>query len=266
VLDASCAEGIGIAATRTTERAMAITGEQAYAPSEFEVQESVMHAGVLFSLPSLISQGLTKFFEVFKPLPAGFYGLHHIILILSFMALCRIKNPEQLKKVPVGEFGKIIGLDRIPQVEYFREKIKQITDQCRCDRLHSVLFEDWVKSMGDDTFFYIDGHVRVYSGELAHLPKHFVSREKLCLSATVEYYVNNFQGLPLMVIMGELNERLKGAIEQSIEKIKATLPLPSDPKDPHFTLVFDREAYLTMTLPCNYAKWEVVFKTNGSAR
>jgi hypothetical protein len=29
------------------------------------------------------------------------------------MALCRIKNPEQLKTIPVGEFGKIIGLDQI---------------------------------------------------------------------------------------------------------------------------------------------------------
>jgi hypothetical protein len=50
------------------------------------------------------------------------------------MALCLIKNPEQLKKVPAGEFGKI---------------------------------------MGDDTFFYIDGHVRVYSGEQATFPKNF---------------------------------------------------------------------------------------------
>jgi hypothetical protein len=32
-------------------------------------------------------------------------------------------------------------------------------------------------------------------------------------------------------------------MEQSIEKIKASLPLSSDPKVPHFTLVFDREAY-----------------------
>jgi len=63
------------------------------------------------------------------------------------------------------------------------------------------------------------------------------------LSATVEFYVNNFQGLPLMVVTGELNERLKGAIEQCIEKIKAATPLPPDPQKPHFTLVFDREAY-----------------------
>lgn len=223
---------------------MAITGEQLYAGSLFTPGESVMHGGVLFSLPSLVGQGLFRIFEVFKPLPPGFYGLHHIVLTLCFMALCRIKNPEQLKKVPAGEFGKVIGLDRIPQVEYFREKVRQITDQCRCDELHGVLFEDWVQSMGgDEPFFYIDGHVRVYSGELARLPKHFVSREKLCLSSTVEFYVNNFQGLPLMVVTGELNERLKGAIEESIEKIKAAIPIACDPQKPHFTLVFDREAY-----------------------
>jgi hypothetical protein len=49
------------------------------------------------------------------------------------MALCRIKNVEQLKKTSAGEFGKLLGLDRIPQVEYLRKKIKQITDQKQCE-------------------------------------------------------------------------------------------------------------------------------------
>lgn len=208
----------------------------------FSPQESVFNAGVLVSLPALISQGLFTFFSSFKPLPGGFYGLHHILLLLCFMALCRIKNPEQLKKIPVGEMGRLLGLDRIPQVEYLRVKIKQITDQCRCDQLHEALFHAWTSQM-TDSFFYIDGHVRVYSGELAHLPKHFVSREKLCLSATSEFYVNTFDGLPLMVINGELNEKLKIAIQQAIVHIKKQVKLPTHPDEPLFTLVFDREAY-----------------------
>jgi hypothetical protein len=61
---------------------------------------------VLFSIPALISQGIEKIFTVFKPLPSGFYGLHHIIFILCFMALCRIKNPEQLKNYPPGELNE----------------------------------------------------------------------------------------------------------------------------------------------------------------
>ena len=150
----------------------------------------MLHAGVLFSIPSLISQGLNHFFNAFKPLPAGFYGLHHVILILCFMALCRIKNPEQLKKYPPGELGKLLGLDRIPEVRYFRKKIKQITDQSNSDKLHTELFQFWAESM-PEMFFYIDGHVLVYHGELANLPKRFVSREKLCLSGTTEFCVND---------------------------------------------------------------------------
>ena len=203
-----------------------------------------MHAGVLFSIPSLISQGLNHFFNAFKPLPAGFYGLHHVILILCFMALCRIKNPEQLKKYPPGELGKLLGLDRIPEVRYFRKKIKQITDQSNSDKLHTELFQFWAESM-PEMFFYIDGHVLVYHGELANLPKRFVSREKLCLSGTTEFWVNDQRGLPLMVVTGELNEKLKTAIEQIIPKIlkDACLEISTNPQVPTFTIVVDREVY-----------------------
>lgn len=227
---------------RLDERALAVTGQQTCASTLFSSQESVFNAGVLVSLPALISQGLFTLFDSFKPLPKGFYGLHHVLLLLCFMALCRIKNPEQLKKIPVGEMGRLLGLDRIPQVEYLRVKIKQITDQCRCDQLNESLFHAWTSQM-TDSFFYIDGHVRVYSGELALLPKHFVSRQKLCLSATSEFYVNTFNGLPLMVIIGELNEKLKVAMQQAIIHIKKQIKPSTHPDEPLFTLVFDREAY-----------------------
>src|SRR5690554_3106811 len=94
-----------------------------------------------------------------------------------------------------------------------------------------------------EMFFYVDGHVRVYHGQEANLPKRFISRQKLCLSGTTEYWVNDQEGLPLMVLTSELNEKLKVGIEQAIPKIlKEVLP-PTDPKEPVFTLVFDREAY-----------------------
>jgi hypothetical protein len=224
------------------ERALARSGAQVYAASRFEAHESVLHGGVLFALPSLIKEGLDKLLTIFRPLPHGFYGLHHIILLLCFMALCRIKNPEQLKKYPVGELGKLLGLDRVPQVEYLRHKIHQITSQSRCDLVQETLFESWITQM-DEPFYYIDGHVRVYNGFLAHLPKHYVSREKLCLCATSEFYVNTFDGMPLMVIAGQLNEKLKVAIEKAIVEIKKITPPQADSQKPLFTMVFDREAY-----------------------
>ena len=158
------------------------------------------------------------------------------------MALCRIRNPEQLKKSPPGELGKLLGLDRIPEVGYFRKKLKQITDQSKADELHTALFRSWVEEM-PEMFFYIDGHVRVYHGEQANLPKRFVSREKLCLSGTTEFWVNDQQGLPLMVVTGELNEKLKSAIEEIIPKIKEEITQVAKPGEPLFSIVVDREAY-----------------------
>jgi hypothetical protein len=113
---------------------------------------------------------LDKLLNLFRSLPNGFYGLHQIILLLCFMALCQIKNPEQLKKYPCGELGKLLGLDRVPQVEYLRRKIHQITSQSKCDLAAETLFESWSTQM-EETFYYIDDHVRVYNGSLAHLPK-----------------------------------------------------------------------------------------------
>ena len=158
------------------------------------------------------------------------------------MFLCRIKNVEQLKKHSPGELGKLLGLDRIPESGYFRTKMKQITEQSKCDELHTLLLSSWTKDM-PEMFFYIDGHVRVYHGQKANLPKRFVSREKLCLSGTTEYWVNDQDGLPLMVLTAELNEKLKIAIQEVIPIILKEVPLPPDPAEPVLTLVFDREAY-----------------------
>jgi hypothetical protein len=158
------------------------------------------------------------------------------------MALCRIRNAEQLKSHSPGELGKLLGLDRVPEAGYFRTKLRQILAQSRGDELHRQLFRQWVGEM-PELFFYIDGHVRVYHGSKANLPKRFVSREKLCLSGTTEFWVNDRQGLPLMVVTGELNEKLKTAIEETVPEILREASGPASAKIPVFTLVFDREAY-----------------------
>lgn len=166
-----------------------------------------------------------------------------MLLLLSFMALCRIKSPEELKKHPPGEWGKLLGLDRIPEVGYFRGKIAQIIKQSKANTLQSQLFEHWTEQL-PELYFYIDGHVRVYHGDKANLPKRFVSREKLCLNGTTEFWINSQDGKPLMVITGELNEKLKVAIMKAIEAIKRDLNLGSSSEnEPLFTMIFDRESY-----------------------
>lgn len=242
--DAQCGSVLGIGTTRLEDRIWAIKGDQEHARTEFGLHKSVLHGGVLLSIPVLLSQGISKAFETYRALPKGFYGLKHIILLSCFMALCRIKNAEQLKKHPPGELGKLLGLDRVPEVGSFRRKLRQVIKQGKSEELHTKLFQTWMSDM-PEMIFYIDGHVRVYHGKKANLSKRYVSREKLCLHGTTEFWINDQNGLPLMVITGELNEKLKEAIEIAIVELKREIKSQVHHKEqtPLFTMVFDRESY-----------------------
>lgn len=230
-----------------------------HANVEFKEHEALCGAGLLFLLPALLAQGLLKTKEVYHFPQNYYYGLESIILTLAFMALARIKNPEQLKQCKPGEIGKIIGLDRIPEVRCLREKIKFLSDQQQAQNLNHLLIDHWYSNPSEEaSFLYIDGHVRIYYGYEANLPAKFISRQKLCLSATTEYWVNDAAGLPVMMVTGELTEKLQHAIEQYIipelqktkllasslpEISKENIHEKSDTAFPVCTLVFDREAY-----------------------
>ena len=241
---------MGVATIDIEERVLASTGQIQQRTTVFEHHNSVMNAGVLLALPALISQGLLHAQQIYKPLSKGYYGFVHILLLLAYMALSRIKNPEQLKTCPPGELGKIMGIDRVPEVKCLREKISQIVTQNKAEEFERYLSEEWI-SREECVYFYIDGHVRVYNGYKANLSKKYVSRQKLCLAGTTEYWVNDEKGLPFMVFTGELNERLKDAIENHIvpaliEDTQSFIDeeqLKNNTLLPRFSLVFDREAY-----------------------
>ncbi len=230
-----------------------------HATVQFDSHQSVIGAGVLFLLPALLSQGLLKTKEVYQMPASHYYGLESVILTLAFMALARIKNPEQLKQCKPGEIGKIIGLDRIPEVRCLRDKIKVLSSQQQAQNLNKLLADYWYENTSeqDKSFLYIDGHVRIYYGDQANLPVKFISRQKLCLTATSEYWVNDAQGLPVMMVMGELSEKLQQIIEyqiipqlQQTEWLKEDVTSRASQKEessradhPICTFIFDREAY-----------------------
>lgn len=227
------------------ERAAAAKG-LASAPPRFANQDSVLHGGVLLLLPSLVQQGLYKATEMYSGVKEGFYRIESIVLTLAIMALCRIKNPEQTKQCKPGELGKIIGLDRIPEVKCLREKIQLLSGENKSQELGNALLQHWVpENAQEGIYLYIDGHVRVYHGSQANLTPKFVSRQKLCLSATTDFWVNDETGAPLMVVSGELSEKLQQVIQDvvvpQIEQ-PGTLPV-AKPGHPICTIVVDREAY-----------------------
>ncbi len=240
---------LGEATTRFEERTLCSFGKGGHALPEFSGAQSLCGAGVLFLLPALVCQGLLKAKEVYHLPTSHYYGIESVVITLAFMALARIKNPEQLKLCKPGEIGRLSGLDRIPEMKCLREKIKVLSEQNQTTRLNNLLIDIWYRQdkPHDADFLYIDGHVRVYYGSKANLPAKFISRQKLCLSATSEYWVNDAMGMPVMMVMGELTEKLQTVIEQQIvpRLVQAGLVQDKDAlsEKPQCTLVFDREAY-----------------------
>lgn len=157
----------------------------------------VPNGGVLLGLPALMSMGLLRHTARYFELPKGYYRLDSIFLLLAFMALARIKTIEALRYCAPGEWGKLLGLDRIPEVKTLRDKVHLLTRGDQAVKWGGELSRDWMRMFPETTgVLYIDGHVRVYCGNQTELPRHYVARQKLCLRATTDYWVNAMDGQP----------------------------------------------------------------------
>jgi hypothetical protein len=110
------------------------------------------------------------------------------------MALCRIKTVEQLRGHPPGEFGKMVGLDRVPEVRCLRRKMDELSADNAAEVWASHLSRQWMEADPEAVgTLYVDGPVRVYHGDQTKLPRRYVSRERLCLRGTTDYWVNHAQ-------------------------------------------------------------------------
>ena len=226
-------------------------GEEGICP-EFVPSLDVAGGGVLLALPALLSVGLLRHTDRHFSLPRGYYSLFSIFLFLGFMALARIKSIEKLRYEAPGEWGKLLGLDRVPEVRTMRAKVKHLAEHGQPVPWSADLCRDWMNEAPDQALVcYVDGHVRVYHGEQTKLPKHFVSRQKLCLRAAVEYWVNAMDGQPFFVVHQDVDPGLIKVLETDIiPRLSQDIPgqpsaetLLADPFLHRFIVVFDREGY-----------------------
>lgn len=243
---------MGRGATATIERLAASLGGLDEAAPRFDPALDVSKGGVLLALPALLACGLLRHSGKYFRLPAGFYGLKTIFLLLAFMALARLKSIEALRYYAPGEWGKLLGLDRAPEVRTLRVKVKTLADQNRAFSWSSELCKEWMAEAPQEAaVLYVDGHVRVYYGNTKQLPKHYIARERLCLSATADYWVNAMDGKPFFVVSQAVDPGLLQVLECDIvPRLENDVPnqpssdqLEADPLLHRFTVVFDREGY-----------------------
>ena len=248
--DARAAQGMGTACTRADDRMAAALGLIENARTRFEHCLDVAMGGVLTGMPALCANGLLSGLARHVSLPKGYYSALHILTLLGFMALARIRRPEGLRHVPPGELGKAIGLDRAPEVRTLREKIAAMAEQGSPQAWMKELAAQWMQADPHEAgYLYIDGHVRVYHGSSASLPRRYVSREKLCLRGTTDYWVNDALGRPFFVVSQPLTDglaatllgRIVPELLQSVPDQPTDAALAADPLLHRFVVIFDRE-------------------------
>ena len=246
---------MGRAARDVEGRMLASAGLMTEAKPVFaEPAHGVAHGGVLAALPMLLRAGLLGAANRLFRLPNGFYGLTTILLFVAFMTLARVRNPEGLRYQAPGEWGAILGLDRCPETKTLRRKIRLLASAEHTVRdWQSALARTWATEHDDDwATLAVDGHVKVYAGRKGRLPKHFVARQKLCMPASVSYWINALGGMPLLCLHKALDPKLIKALEQDVvPHLQHLGVVPEAAPDltkpdagvPALTLVFDREGW-----------------------
>ena len=246
--DAECK--LGTACSRPAERLLAAMGALEHAESRYERCNDVAFGGVLAGLPALDANGLFHRIQEFYRLPKGFYGLVQLFMFFGLTTLARIQRLEGLRYVPPGELGKLLGLDRVPEVKTARRKIAALAEQDADGQWGKALCGKWMEADPEEAgYLYVDGHVRVYHGALTELPKRYVTRERLCLRGTTDYWVNDAIGRPFFVVSKTISDGLaKTLLEEIVPQLLATVPaqpsteeLEADPQLHRFAIVFDRE-------------------------
>src|SRR5665811_724747 len=77
--------------------------------------------GLLLALPALEMTGLLEVAqETFGAMRKGFYGLRVTLLMAVFMALLRQPRAEAATRMPPEDLGRLLGLDRAPEVKTLR--------------------------------------------------------------------------------------------------------------------------------------------------
>jgi hypothetical protein len=230
----------GVAVKRVAERSLAAVGKLDEAQPHFEPAESVARAGVLLAVPVLVAQGVFETFEkVYGGLRNGFYGLNSVVATLALMSLLRIKAPEQISSFAPGEFGRLLGLDRAPEVKTLRRKLLELSHSGQSLALVDAFARKWIEDQGEEVvgFLYVDGHVRPYHGSTHTLPKAWVPRRRMPMQATTDLWVNDTFGDPWFFVTAEANEGMVTLLEGEIlPRIQEHL----GPEHRRLTMVLDR--------------------------
>jgi DNA-binding CsgD family transcriptional regulator len=223
---------------RVGDRMLACLGMLDDAVPVFGDHQAVPGAGVLCALPLLVQSGVfLSAKKIYGEIGPAFYGLRTTLLTLLFLALWRIKRVEALKEHDPQSLGRVLGLDRAPEIKTVRRKLTRLASYGRAEQLGRELAHRRVQERGRLMgFLYVDGHVRVYHGK-HNIPKAYATRLRLAVPGTTDYWVNDRSGDPLFVLTVSANTALSKTLPGLLAEARTFLG------ERRATIVFDRGGY-----------------------
>jgi hypothetical protein len=218
------------------DRLLAAMGRLDDAVPLFARTDHLPGAGVLLAVPALVASGLLVAARtVYGSLGPAFYGLRTTLVAYVLLALLRIPRPEMLKEYGAGDLGRIVGLDRIPEVKTLRRKLAQLATKTGSHELGREMARRRIAERGRVLgFLYVDGHVRAYHGKRT-IAKAYLTRARIAGPATTDYWINDHRGEPLFVVTADANAAMTRMLVPILEELR-----PLFHANRRLTVVFDR--------------------------
>jgi hypothetical protein len=122
-------------------------------------------------------------------------------------ALAGEPRAEGATRIDPAALGRVLGLDRGPEVKTIRRNITALAATGRAEELLAAMAAAHVARLDKSdpdllAVFYVDGHVRAYQGG-RKVAKTHLSRLKFPAPATVETWVSDGSGDPVLVVMAD---------------------------------------------------------------
>ncbi|MGH3530286.1 MAG: putative transposase, partial [Pseudonocardiaceae bacterium] len=156
-------------------------------------------------------------------------------VLLVFAALLGEPRAEGLTRVDPVTLGRLIGLDRAPEVKTVRRRMAALAGRRRSEQLFMALAahhgDAHPEAMG---VLYVDGHVRAYHGG-SDLPRAHLARARIAMAATTDCWLADRDGDAVLVWSSPPGEALTGELKTATAKVRELLGADARP-----TVCFDR--------------------------
>ncbi len=194
---------------RSGDRMAAYIGMLEDAQPIFANCQHVEGAGSLLAVAIVAATGFFDAVQqVYRTIGPSFYGLRNSFMTLLFMALLRIKNPEQMNRNNPLKLGRVLGLDRAPCVKTIRRKLELLGAREQAANLMNLRSKEIMQGENfPDAILFVDGHVQCYHGK-KKVGQTWSSSKNRVVKAVSDYWVNLADATPLLCIPTSFNERL----------------------------------------------------------